>query len=1114
MTNPAPEAATFFPMTLHRLPLALLAAASLAAPLRAQDPDPAADLRELLRDALYTEEVTRDPAAAAKQYEALLARHDAQRAFAAAALFRLAEVRRKQDRKNEAVALYQRLLREFPAAEAEGKLARENLAALGEKVPAADVVAEDEETMEIQRLEKLMATSPDRVLNFSGLVAAVEKNQTRVVRYLLKSGASPTDETAGLLSAAALGHLAIVEAFLEMAADRVNGAMPQALAEAVRKGNVKVTRALLDAGAATDWQPVQSVMPRNANLREFDWEGTPLITAIANQRLEIVEMLLEKKPDIRQRANGTGISVLHAAAHLEEPAATRLAEQLIALGADPNPLTEPLSLSETATRMFTLSPLQYAVMRGNWSLAKLLIRHGAELKQPELFDPILARELDNHVLPSIRFLLENGADANQPRLLAELIDLGPDAIPMIQLLLESGCDPNAADPAGVPPIMRVFAWDLKNLENGNEKLAKHHKHQKQVELIQLLLKHGADPNTTYGNYTGQTTGGQGWRQTGPGISPFVPESEKSEQLPLTLLMKVVRLKEEQQMNNVSLIQTLLDAGAKPTHEFPEVFDFVARGDEALPIAKALLPFRPETLVLDRTGYFLNWNPAVKRLVLDEVLNPAVAAKGGVHLAFADDGGYQMLVEAGAPIPATAELLLAHVGSLTSRSGRYSGQRQEPVLTRVRRDAAGQWTREAIDWNGDAPLPELAAGDIIEMSEKSIPTEKNLDQAFADQVAWQFRKRVSFPVTLEIGGKTREIQLRGGLLAFDPTKNEAPLLSAGHLAGLFLPVTLEMRVMRPDILLTVRREGSRELRMDLTAPGALAFPLQAGDHLIMPDLEAAIYPTVSPHPVQLRFPEANGISYYESVGIPVASNPAITLPTLVQVLTDSYASIWRISANQEPGSRFAEISKRVQTGEIARILPHPDFSRIRIQRKDETLEIDLTAAIQRCTDDTLPAEARNSDVSLHPGDVVELPQKPGTMDQAWTGFTKEEERFFRKSLGGLVMVRKPDGIIEPVEISYQQAAWQQTPHGLIPLDPASGVSSSRLRWVTGMAARGLKLKRGGHELNIATTDAFVRDGDEIIMGGPFVPGMQMIPTPPGGARSPRARVQPPQPSPGR
>jgi hypothetical protein len=96
-----------------------------------------------------------------------------------------------------------------------------------------------------------------------------------------------------------------------------------------------------------------------------------------------------------------------------------------------------------------------------------------------------------------------------------------------------------------------------------------------------------------------------------------------------------------------------------------------------------------------------------------------------------------------------------------------------------------------------------------------------------------------------------------------------------------------------------------------------------------------------------------------------------------------------------------------------------------------------------------------------------------------------------------MVRKPDGIIEPVEISYQAPAWQQTPHGLIPSAPASGVSSSRLKALTGMGARGLKLKRDGHELTMDANDAFVRDGDEILAATPV--------------RQPRPRIVPPPPS---
>lgn len=1101
-------------MTLKRLPPALLAAASLTLtiPLRAQATDPAPDLRELLRDALYTEEVTRDPEAAAKQYEDLLSKHDAQRAFAASALFRLAEVRRKQDRKDEAIALYQRLLREFPAAEAEGKLARENLATMGAKVEIpASPAGGDEEDKELSRLEALAITNPDTISDPSIAARAVGKSHLKILQFFIEKnpGFEFNRELKGpnttlLNEASETGALQACRLLLDAGADPKAPANRLALSLACENGFSRIVELLLEKGSDPNGHG----------------SGDPLRWAVTEGHPEIVSLLVGKganpnlsNPKFSHAGGSTPIDIrisrfgapIHRASMQES---TEMLELLLKLGADPN-------LAETSTGLTALHLAANPDWNGNAKAIPILLKAGAkpdlaakafrentfrenktEDEWPAGLTPMMVAVRSKN-FEAARTLLEAGASANHPGLLAELIHQGPEAIPLIQLLLESGCDPNAVDPSGVPPIMRVFSWDFKGVPNLNDRVAKH---DKQVELIQLLLKHGADPNTTYGTYFRPATRPTNRSGQGPEFGPFGAASEKSEEFPASVLMKVVRLKSEQQMNNVSLIQILLDAGAKPSHEFPEVFDHVARGDEALPIARALLPFRPKTLELDSKGYFLNWNPEVKRLVLDEVLNPAIAAKGGVHLAFAEDGGYQMLVEAGAPIPTTAELLLANVESLTSRSGRYAGQRLEPVLTRVRRDAAGQWSREAIDWNGDATLPELASGDIIEMSEKKIRTEKSQDQEFTDQVAWQFRKRISFPVTLEIGGKAREIQLRGDLLVFDPTRNEAPLLSAGHLAGLFLPVFDDSgrALVKSDTLLTIRREGSPDIRMDLSAPGALAFTLQAGDRLILPDPGSVLDPKEWYRvPARLVVQDGGPVRSFGPVAdMTFTDKPSLTMPTLIQVLTDSYASRWPLAQGREASTRFPEFSKRIQAGEIPVVLPHPDFSRIRIKRKDEILEIDLSAAIQRCGDDTPLAEVRKADVPLQPGDVVELPQKPGTGDQAWTGFTKEEERFFRKSQDGVLMVRKPDGIIEPVEISYQAPTWQQTPQGLIPSAPASGVSSSRLKALTGMEARGLKLKRDGHELTIDANDAFVRDGDEIIAATPIrQPRPRIVPTAP-------------------
>ncbi|MGI8604480.1 MAG: tetratricopeptide repeat protein [Verrucomicrobiales bacterium] len=99
-----------------------------------------ADLRQLLQQALFEEEATRNLDKAAEAYDALLNAYQGQQQLAATALFRLAEVRRKQGRNIDAIALYQKLVAEFPNAEPQAKMSRENLSALGARIrPQSDV---------------------------------------------------------------------------------------------------------------------------------------------------------------------------------------------------------------------------------------------------------------------------------------------------------------------------------------------------------------------------------------------------------------------------------------------------------------------------------------------------------------------------------------------------------------------------------------------------------------------------------------------------------------------------------------------------------------------------------------------------------------------------------------------------------------------------------------------------------------------------------------------------------------------------------------------------------------------------------------------------------------
>ncbi|MCB1097118.1 MAG: tetratricopeptide repeat protein [Verrucomicrobiae bacterium] len=73
----------------------------------------AQDAKSLLQQGLFAEEAEGKLEKAAASYQQIIDDYDAARAFAVAAIYRLAEVRRKQEQNDQAAQLYQRILAEF-----------------------------------------------------------------------------------------------------------------------------------------------------------------------------------------------------------------------------------------------------------------------------------------------------------------------------------------------------------------------------------------------------------------------------------------------------------------------------------------------------------------------------------------------------------------------------------------------------------------------------------------------------------------------------------------------------------------------------------------------------------------------------------------------------------------------------------------------------------------------------------------------------------------------------------------------------------------------------------------------------------------------------------------
>lgn len=1014
-------------LPMKRLLLLLL----LATPLAAQD----TSLRDLLRDALYTEEVTRDPATAATQYEDLLARFRDQRALAATALFRLAEVRRKQDRKEEAITLYQRLLTEFPEAGAEGKLARKNLATLGAKTPAPGEAVSDEESLELARITKLAETSPDLLKNPKLLGDAARKNQLRVIRFLLDRGANPNaiiaviDSSAPpnspLLEASARGHLSACKLLLEAGADPNLDLDPagthdrRALYLAVSSGHLQVVRLLLKHGADTEF----------AHSR---WgTGTALVESIRRRHWSIAADLLESGAD--PNTPGLAFYPLHMAAHHGNP---EWVKRLLKAGANPKATaTRPKNWPDSNNREIQTgaTPILLAIDSGSADCVRLL----------------LAADKDSSHGPALRRAVEQ------------------NSLELVTLLLDSGVDPNALGRDGKPALTAALGPD-------------------DAEILRLLLDRGADPNLPFGEV---------WISLGPGSgNPFVEQSD-SERIEI---LNSPLLETTRSGPRLSATQSLLAAGARPNPvALSSMIHAVAHADEDGSVVAKLLEFRPDHFNPKELPPMAQWKPAARRVFLEQVVYPVISENPEIAFLFLHSGHLQPLARQAdsSKTPALARLMLDNFVLVTLPT--YAKATQWSDFYLIRADESGEWVESAIKLAGDAPFPDLQWGDII----IAEPTEEGqpgyLDGKDASlRYRWAFRKRVSFPITVEIDGKAREINLKGGLLVYDPTRDEAPWLDAGQLTALLAP----SHEHRPDA--SVKRSGWEDIRL-ISDNETLTrhLPLQAGDRLVIKTrdtLEKRGKRSVLTVP-GLHVSRAFGQTHFFKIIAP-------THPTLIQAIVDTYAP-WRkdltasVAELSEP--TLATLSDQQSANRLAipSIPGHPDFSRIRIRRLEEDgtesiLEVDLAAAIASCDDATPPPEARAADIPLRPGDIVELPLHQDRFDQVWGGFSKDETRFFRKALGGRVLYFEPDQEPRPIELSWQPPRWRREPAGLLPLAPDTGAATMRVSEFLD-AIPEVELDRDGNRSQKGSSNSiFLRDGDQVHPRGFFLtPRVRRVPTPP-------------------
>jgi len=374
------------------------------------------------------------------------------------------------------------------------------------------------------------------------LIAAVKAGNRDAVRALVKQPAevkaTDRDGTTALHWAVRADDLDTTRLLLRSGADPSaatrEGITPLALAAV--NGSGAATQALLEAGAN-----VNAVLPEGE---------TVLMTAARTGRPEVLKLLLGHGADVHARENWYGETALIWAAAENHADAIKV---LVEHGADVNSRSRLLDVprrrnGQSILPLGSWTPLMYAARQGAMEAVETLVGLGAD---PNLTDPdgatALVLAIINANYDVAAMLVEKGADpnigdkeANMAALYAAVdmhrLAIGHgrpnpkpsgelDAVDLIKVLLAHGADPNQRLKA--PLFQRQHTAGDRALGEGSTPFMRAAK-SGDVVVMKLLLEAGADPKLTQPNQANalMLAAGLGWRDGSPAAPSYDQGSER------------------------------------------------------------------------------------------------------------------------------------------------------------------------------------------------------------------------------------------------------------------------------------------------------------------------------------------------------------------------------------------------------------------------------------------------------------------------------------------------------------------------------------------------------------------------------------------------------------
>ncbi len=267
---------------------------------------------------------------------------------------------------------------------------------------------------------------------------------------------------------------------------------------------------LLGAVKNGDRDTIINLVKAGADVNQLQGDGTtPLFYAVHSNDLQLVELLLSKGADTNI-TNKYGATALYIAAR---DADDSIVEKLLAAGANPN-----------ITLLSGETPLMAAADRGRREAAHLLLSHGADPNARETSGGqtgLMWAAAEKHS-DVVSLLIENGADVNahsNEGFTPLFFAAQQGDVESTRAILVAGANVNEVMPKTLhTPLMVTSASNFAGvasllLENGantelvdsrgNTALHLAARHKKGVEVVKVLLQHGADPNARLNHLKGK-----------------------------------------------------------------------------------------------------------------------------------------------------------------------------------------------------------------------------------------------------------------------------------------------------------------------------------------------------------------------------------------------------------------------------------------------------------------------------------------------------------------------------------------------------------------------------------------------------------------------------------